>query len=266
VQVANPPLALIFGPFDPSGSSSLPADTVTCARLGCHALGTVTGLQVRDTAVVESIQPVPPEVIDDQARCVLEDMTVQAIKVGAVYTAEAVSVLAQIAADYNQVPLVLHLGRLPDESLLEHGDTEDLQLALFELLLPQANLVVIDYLLLEQWQSQGLLPGGSAEAAIQALLEYGADWVLTTGMPLRPGQGSYLLQGQRNETAHFPWQAPSSRLMDADGPLTCAITVELARGRAIPEAVEAAIAQAEPFTAHHFQPGMGQRIINRCQP
>src|SRR3546814_12782225 len=45
-----------------------------------------------------------PELIDDQARCLLEDMTVHAIKVGPLYTTESVSVLAQIAADYSHVP------------------------------------------------------------------------------------------------------------------------------------------------------------------
>src|SRR3546814_3385413 len=86
----------------PSGSSSLPADTVTCAAMGCHALSTLTAILVRDTAGTEEIQPISPELIDDQARCLLEDMTVHAIKVGPLYTTESVSVLAQIAADSSE--------------------------------------------------------------------------------------------------------------------------------------------------------------------
>src|SRR5688572_4959891 len=113
-QASNPPIVLIFGPFDPSGASSLPADAVTCAALGCHPLSTLTAILVQDTAVTEEIHPVAPEQIDDQARCLLEDMNVQAIKVGPLYTPEAVSVLAQIAADYSHVPFVLHLLPAPD--------------------------------------------------------------------------------------------------------------------------------------------------------
>ncbi len=266
MQSAYPPLALIFGPFDPSGSSSLPADAVTCASQGCHALGTLTAVLARDTAITESIHPVGPETIDDQARCVLEDMTVQAIKVGALYTPESASVVAQIAADYNHVPLLLHLTRLPDESLLQDTDVEDLQQAIFELLLPQTDIVVVDHLLLEQWQSQGLFAGSDAGTPAQVLLEYGANWVLTTGMPLRPGQGSHLLQGRQKETASFPWQAPPPRLADPDGPLSCLIVTELARGQTVPDAVEAAIALSGPMTARHFQPGMGQRLVNRSLP
>src|SRR5690606_30294209 len=140
VHAPNPPLILIFGPFDPSASSSLPADTVTCAAMGSHPPSTLTAILNRDTASTEDIQPVPPELIDDQARCLLEDMSINAIKVGPLYTTESVSVLAQIAADYDRVPLVLHLGRLSDETQLDGVDAEDIQLAQLELLMPQTEI------------------------------------------------------------------------------------------------------------------------------
>ncbi|HEY9571602.1 MAG TPA: bifunctional hydroxymethylpyrimidine kinase/phosphomethylpyrimidine kinase [Pusillimonas sp.] len=266
VQALNPPLVLIFGPFDPSGSSSLPADTVTCAAMGCHALSTLTAILVRDTAGTEEIQPISPELIDDQARCLLEDMTVHAIKVGPLYTTESVSVLAQIAADYSHVPLVLHLAPLPDESLLEGTDAEDLQLALFELLLPQTDIVVADHKLLEQWQSEGVFSGTDTDTAAEALLQYGAKWVLSTGAPLRPGHGSHLLQGQSGQTSNWHWEAPAARLADADGPLACAIANQMARGLDAPAAVNAAIPLAAPLAGRTFQPGMGQLLINRSTP
>jgi hydroxymethylpyrimidine/phosphomethylpyrimidine kinase len=262
VQASCPPLILIFGPFDPSGSSGLPADAVTSAGLGCHALATLTAITVQDTAATEEIQPAAPELIDDQARCLLEDMRVQAIKVGPLYTTESISVLAQIAADYSHVPLVLHLQRLPDESLVENMDVEDVQLAIFELLLPQTDIVVADHNLLQQWHAQGVLAAGD-ESPAQALLQYGASWVLTTGAPLRPGHGSHMLRGQQGETASWNWQAPPSRLIDANGPLTCAIAAQLARGLDVQKAVDAAISAAAPLVARSFQPGMGQRIIDR---
>lgn len=263
VQAPCPPLVLIFGPFDPSGSSSLPADAVTCASLGCHALSTITAMLVQDTASTEDIQPVPPELIDDQARCLLEDMTVQAIKVGPLYTTESASVLAQIAADYNHVPLVLHLHRLPDESLLENLGTEDVLLATFELLLPQTDLVVIDHHLLAQWHAQGMFADGDDGHPAEALLEYGVKWVLRTGAPLRPGHHSHLLQGRNGETASWPWQAPPSRLADPDGPLSCAIATQLARGQDMQAAVASAIESCGNASLRSFQPGMGHKLIDR---
>ena len=262
MQTSNPPLVLIFGPFDPSGASSLPADAVTCSALGCHALSTVTAIHVQDTANTEEVQPLAPELVDDQARCLLEDMPVGAIKVGPLYTPESVSVLAQIAADYSTVPLVLHLGPMPDESLVEDLDSEEVLAAIFELLLPQTDIVVVDHHLLAQWASHGVLDAAASSPA-QALLEHGAKWVLTCGAPLRPGHGSYLLQGHGGKTGSWPWQAPAGRLSDADGPLACAITAQLARGHDVPNAVEQAVAQSASLLSRSFQPGMGHRLINR---
>src|SRR3546814_10405059 len=87
----SPPLVLIFGPFDPSGSSNLPADAVTCALLGGHALSVLTGTHVQDTAGIEEIHSATFDLIDDQARCLLEDMAVGAMKAGPLYTIESVS-------------------------------------------------------------------------------------------------------------------------------------------------------------------------------
>src|SRR5690606_29370719 len=135
-------IVFIFGPFDPSGSTGLPADAVTCAELGCHAVGTLTGVLVQDTATVEALEPITPELMDDQARCLLEDMPAHAMKVGPLYTTETVSVLAQITADYSSVPVVVHLQRQPAALVEDELDAEDTQAALLELVLPQTDLVV----------------------------------------------------------------------------------------------------------------------------
>jgi hydroxymethylpyrimidine/phosphomethylpyrimidine kinase len=265
VQAPSPTLILIFGPFDPSGSSSLPADAVTCAALGGHALSAVTSLHVQDTAGIEEIQAIGPELIDEQARCLLEDMNVRAIKAGSLYSVESVSVLAQIAADYSHVPLVLHLGALPERDVLD-DDTDDVLAAIFELLLPQTDIVLADDNLLRHWQADGILPGTGDSPAGQALLQYGVQWALSTGAPLRPGYGAYLLQGPEQQTLSWAWQAPAVRQADPDGPLACALTLQLAKGIAVPQAVELAIQQSTALATRTFQPGMGLRLINRSFP
>ncbi|MCC5582498.1 bifunctional hydroxymethylpyrimidine kinase/phosphomethylpyrimidine kinase, partial [Microtetraspora sp. AC03309] len=141
----TPPLVLVFGPLDPSGADGLPADAVTCARLGCHGLAAVTALTVQDTAGIEEIHPVSPDLLDDQARCLLEDMSVQAIKVGGLYTAETASVAAQVAADYSQVPA----------DAADEDDADDLLAAILELVLPQTDLLIVEHLRLAQWHADG---------------------------------------------------------------------------------------------------------------
>src|SRR5690606_12988185 len=166
------PLPLIFGPFDPSGASQLPADAIICAGLGAHAGSVATAIHVQDTAGIELIQRLAPDLIDDQARCLLEDMAFGALKIGPQYDPETIATLAQIAADYSSLPLVLQLAAPPAIPDLEDLDPEETIGALLDLLVPQAHLVVVDAGLPEQWASQGLLSSARADDPIGALHEF----------------------------------------------------------------------------------------------
>ena len=204
-----------------------------------------------------------PELIDDQARCLLEDMNVQAIKVGPLYTTESVQVLAQIAADYSHVPLVLQLSDQTEHGQIDDNDPEDVLAATFELLLPATTLLLLEHGLLTHWHADDLLPAPPELPPAQALIHCGAQWVLTSSTLMRPGQNAYLLHGPDQATFHWPSPAPSARVSDSDGPLACALAVALAGGPVSPNAVEAAITRAAALSSVSFQPGMGYRLINR---
>ena len=261
----TPPLILIFGPIDPSGADGLPADAVTCARLGCHGLAAATALTVQDTAGIEEIHPVSPDLLDDQARCLLEDMPVQAIKVGGLFSAEAASVAAQVAADYNQVPLVLHLGQrgLPAHDAASQDDADDLLAATLELVLPQTDLVVVEHLKLAQWHADGDIDIGEAPSPMHALVAGGAQWVLVLGAPVRPGHHANVLLGPDGQTATWPWQAPPERNGDTGGVAATAVAAMLAQGLDMPKAVEQALRHADETVGAAFLAGMGRRIPNR---
>lgn len=258
------PIVLIFGPLDPSGASALPADAITCAEQGCHPLSVLTAVLVQDTAITETVEPITPELMDDQARCLLEDMPVHAMKAGPLYTTESVSVLAQLVADYSNVPLVVHLQRLPHVSVEDEFDTEETQAALLELVLPQTDLVVVDHTLLQQWQSHGLLPGQSLETAIEALLEYGASALLISGVPRVGNERDYLLCDEHGQKARWGGQT-TDPILDSDGLLATVAATQLARGVEIPAAAERAVAIVNAMSGRQFQPGMGGRIFNRSR-
>ena len=259
------PLTLVFGPFDPTGSDGLPADAVTCAAIGSHAISTLTAITIQDTAESESVFPCPPEQIDDQARCVLEDMSIQAIKVGALSSAEAVSAVAQIAADYSQVPLVLHLGQQEASSLEpeDEEEAEDVIGATLELLVPQAHVVVVQARLLNQWITEEVLEAAGQSEPGAALQAIGADWVLVLGSQQRPGHRVNILLGPESATVSWPWVAPPERVRDSGGLVATALAALLAQGTAVSDAAQLASNYADQSVAQSFQPGMGQRVARR---
>src|ERR1700681_2146149 len=134
-----PPLVMTFAASDPSGGAGLQADILTLASMGCHPLSVVTAITVQDTLGVEGIQTLDVEWIADQARCLLEDMPVDAFKIGVMGSAEIVAAIAEIVSDYPDVPLVL------DPVLASgRGDefaTEETSDAMREFLLPHATII-----------------------------------------------------------------------------------------------------------------------------
>ncbi|HEX7386002.1 MAG TPA: bifunctional hydroxymethylpyrimidine kinase/phosphomethylpyrimidine kinase [Castellaniella sp.] len=260
------PLPLIFGPLDPSGASNLPADAVICAQLGTHAASVVTAIHVQDTTGVESIQRLSPELVDDQARCLLEDMAIGALKIGPQYDPETISVLAQITADYSALPLVLQLSNPPPVPDVETLDAEETVSALVELLVPQALMAVVDAGLLELWAGQGLLSSSRASSPIEALHDFGVSHVLCSNAALSPELNGITLYSRGQPSRRWPWAAPSVRVSDAEGLLATILTCLLARGEDPQAAARQAVTASGAMLSRHFHPGMGQRILLHTTP
>src|SRR5262252_9425291 len=130
-----PPIVLAFAASDPSGGAGIQADLLTLASMGCHPLTVLTAITVQDTMGIEGVQALDAEWVSDQARCLLEDMPVDAFKIGALGSVENIAAIAEIISDYPDVPLVL------DPVLASgRGDelaNDDMTHAMKELLLPQ---------------------------------------------------------------------------------------------------------------------------------
>src|SRR5262245_65741872 len=75
--------------------------------MGCHPLSVVTALTAQDTRGVTAVQPVESRWVLEQARTVLADMPVNAVKVGMVGTAENAAAVAEVIGERPEVPLVL---------------------------------------------------------------------------------------------------------------------------------------------------------------
>lgn len=260
----------MFGLLDPTGRTDIPADSVTCAAHGVHALSVPTGTTVSDTAGIHWLERGNAEVIDEQARCLLEDMPVNAIKVGAVTCPETASVIASIAADYSEAPLVLQLGPQenpdgePDQDL-DGGEIEPCVGATLEMLVPQARVVVVPSAAIGRWLNDEVLNNYSPADGPAALLTLGASWALVTGYAQRPGSLVNLLLGPEGETIALPYQPTPDRLQDLSGLTSTALACALAKGMTVPEAAKIACSYSEQAAIDSFQAGMGQKLAGRTQ-
>jgi hydroxymethylpyrimidine kinase/phosphomethylpyrimidine kinase/thiamine-phosphate diphosphorylase len=91
---------------DPGGGAGIQADLKSMALLGSYGTSAITVLTAQNTLGVHGLSPASAGFIVKQARAVLDDIGVDTIKTGMLYSAEIVSNVASLIADYNLLSVV----------------------------------------------------------------------------------------------------------------------------------------------------------------
>ncbi len=268
MQNQTSPLILSFGAADPAGATGVQADLAAFSALSCTGLAVTTALLISDSARVEDLQDIDPDWVADQARVILEDMTMSAFKVGAITNLEQVAAVAEILSDYPDAPLILDpfSSRLP---ALSDDDAEELMTAIRQLLVPQATLLMLSQVELgrmaETWRESG--DGSEGEDMLQSdvehLLALGCEFVLVTGTASSSGALANTLYGADGVISHDAWQHLAGPFIGAGNTLSAALTAFMARGADVPEAVAAAQEYTVGALAHAQRYGMGKFVPNR---
>ncbi|MDB5822752.1 MAG: hydroxymethylpyrimidine/phosphomethylpyrimidine kinase [Herminiimonas sp.] len=263
MQNQTSPLILSFGATDPVGAVGIQADLASFAAMGCHGLSVVTGILLGDTTHVEDIQAVDADWVADQARILLEDMPVAAFKVGCMGSVENITVIAEIVSDYPDVPLILDpfTTAVPEQVL----ESDDLVIAMRELLVPQTTLLMLSQVELSRLAETWREPSNDDTLAVDAthLIESGCEFVLVTGTPSDIQEVANTLYDKSGVVREDHWPRQPGTFTGAGATLSATIAAMLANGMDVPEAVR----EAQEFTvaalAHAQRLGMGKLVPDR---
>ena len=263
LQEQPPPACVMtFNANDPSGSGGVAGDVATIAAMGAHALPVVTGIVMRDTAEVFDHHAIDAEVIAEQARSVLEDVTIAAWKVGFLGSAEGVSAVAEILADYPDVPLVAYM---PNLSWLEEDEQQAYVDAFRDLVLPQTEVLVGSHqtltdFLLPDWESER--PASPRELAVAAH-KHGTRYVLVTSVPLPDQFLDNVLASPQGAITGEKFERFEVSFVGAGDTLAAALAALLATEAELHAAVGEALAFLDQALDAGFRPGMGNVIPDR---
>jgi hydroxymethylpyrimidine/phosphomethylpyrimidine kinase len=253
---------MVFNSNDPSGACGLSADLMAIASVGAHALPVLAGAYARDTAEVYDHFPFDDEALTEQARAILEDVPVQAFKVGFVGTPENLSAIAELASDYADIPLVAYM---PDLSWWQEDKIDLYQDACTELLLPQTTVLVGNHSTLSRW----LLPDWSSERSptardiARAANEFGVPYTLVTGIPLPDQFIDNVLSSPTAVLCSHKFERFEATFSGAGETLSAALTALIASETELTESVSEALSYLDRCLDGGFRPGMGNVLPDR---
>jgi hydroxymethylpyrimidine/phosphomethylpyrimidine kinase len=92
---------------DSGGGAGIQADLKTFAALGCYGMTAVTALTAQNTLGVSAIHGVPPELLKAQLCAVLDDIGVDAVKIGMLHAPDIVRTVAWALRHYKVERVVL---------------------------------------------------------------------------------------------------------------------------------------------------------------
>jgi hydroxymethylpyrimidine/phosphomethylpyrimidine kinase len=253
---------LSFAASDPTGGAGVQADLLTLASMGCHPLSVITALTVQDTAGIDEILVIDSEWVMDQARMLLEDVPVAAFKLGMLGSPESIAVIAEILADYPDIPVIL------DPVLASgRGDelaTDDMIAAMRDMLIPQTTVLTPN-----SHEARRLALFESDEddmdlaTCAKHLIDLGCEYVLVTGTHETTPRVLNSLYGVDGHVQTDTWDRLPGSYHGSGCTLASAIAATLAYGQDVPQAVR----DAQNFTYETlkaaFRPGMGQYIPER---
>src|SRR3954470_16153135 len=259
---AGPACVMVFNASDPSGAGGLAADVTAIASVGAHALPVVTGAYARDTAETFAHFAFDEDAIAEQARAILEDAGVQVFKVGFVGSPEAISTIAEIAADYAEVPLIAHM---PNLSWWDEAQIDLYQDAFRELLLPQTTVLVGNHSTLWRW----LLPEWSSDRSptardiAKAAGEMGVPYTLVTGIVLPDSFIDNVLATPQAVLGSEKFERFEATFTGAGDTLSAALAALVASGSDLNNAASEALTYLDRCLDAGFRPGMGSVVPDR---
>jgi hydroxymethylpyrimidine/phosphomethylpyrimidine kinase len=244
---------LIIAGSDSGGGAGIQADIKTITALGGYAATAVTAITVQNTLGVTDVRTLEVDLVEAQARAVLDDIGADAIKIGMLGDTAIVEMVAGILADTPATPAVI------DPVMVAKGGApllaSDAAAAVRDLLIPRAALLTPNAPEASALSGLVVETTDDLRRAGEALLALGAAAVLMKGGHIAGSAVTDVLMTRAGETT-FEGPRIDTRHTHGTG---CTLSSACAAGLAQGLTLEQAVARAWAYTAEAIRraPGFG---------
>lgn len=248
---------------DSGGGAGVQADIKTISACGCYAASAITAITVQNTLGVKAVHAIPVEIIEQQIEAVIEDINVDAVKIGMLHSPEVVCGVAKMLDKFKVKNVVLDpvMVSTSGHRLIE----EDAINSLITVLMPKARVITPNIPEAEillggvGLQRQSELP----EAAMQLAKKVGTSVLLKAGHLTEEKLVDIFYDAENERVYELPSVRVHTKNTHGTGcTMSSAFASFLAKGLELPEAAAAAknyindaiVAGADYEIGHGFGP------------
>jgi hydroxymethylpyrimidine/phosphomethylpyrimidine kinase len=233
------PRVLSIAGSDSGGGAGIQADLKTFSALGCFGMTAITALTAQNTMGVRAIHGVPPEMLRDQIDAVVQDIGVDAVKIGMLHASDIVRTVAQSVDQHHMKNVVFDPVMVATSgAVLINQDAVDV---LVREMFPRAALITPNLDEASLLVRRTLASTADMEEAAHTLLGLGARAVLLKGGHLAGDSVQDLLalpSGLRLWMQASRIATPNTHGTGCT--LSSAIAAHLALGQSLEQAVQSA--------------------------
>jgi hydroxymethylpyrimidine/phosphomethylpyrimidine kinase len=250
---------LVIAGLDPTGGAGLLADARVAAMHGLRAVGVSTAATVQDTNGVRAVEPATPSVVKAQLRALLDDVGIDAVKIGMLGDSGIARVVADALADLD-VPVIWDPVMMPSSGgvPLLRGDVRDVMHAL----LPRVRVMTPNLNEVEAISGVQITDLPGMRQAATALRSAGARAVLIKGGHLPPPNDATDLLDDDGFVVTLGGSRLSVGRVHGTG---CVLSAALACGMAEGQTLQQAAAAAKTFLNERLRAtiavGQGARCL-----
>ena len=265
--MAEIPNVLSIAGSDPSGGAGVQADLKTFAALGCYGMAAITAMTAQNTRGVSGVHLPDASFVAKQIDAIFDDIRVNAVKIGMLGSGAIVEAVAAALSRHGARRIVL------DPVLVaSSGDSlgaPDVIEAMRRALMPLAAVVTPNIPEAMRFTGHGEPRDLDDLAAMaQAMMAQGARAVLVKGGHMEGAEASDVLFDAHGRHIFTQPRIATSNTHGTGCTLSSAIAAELAKGAALPTAVERAKAYLTQAlrSASQLDVGHGHGPVNHLWP
>lgn len=252
--------ALTIAGSDSGGGAGIQADLKAMAANGVFGMSVITSITAQNTKGVTAVHDLPVPVIEAQLDAIFDDFEVAAVKTGMLSSAEIVDAVSKKLLQYKVSSLVVDpvMAAKSGHVLLRPEAVEQVKRSL----IPLALVVTPNVHEAERLSGLRIKSLPDARLAAKAIQKLGCRYVLIKGGHLLSEKATDLLYDGRFFNLYKGEFIETPHTHGTGCTYASAIAAQLAKGKPVPDAVQAAKAYITEAIRHSLAIGHGKGPTN----